>query len=87
MNRRGALCTLARMNQVADPAYVRSEHIEEWREACKRVMRTYKAWHAADRRDRHALYASFLDALRAEERAAQRVEHDARATVSADSRL
>jgi len=75
------------MYQVGDPPDLRSEHLEAWREDCKQVLRTYKAWCAAGRRDRHAHYASFLDALRREERAAQQVERDAQPTVSAEPQL
>jgi hypothetical protein len=73
--------TLARMRQptLGNPAGLRAEHLQEWRDASKRVMRTYNAWCVASRRDRHVLYVSFLDALRREERAAEQLERDASA--------
>jgi hypothetical protein len=58
---------------------LRAEHLEEWREASRRVMRSYKAWCAAPRGDRHRLHVAFLDALRREEQAARQVERDASA--------
>ena len=51
----------------------------DWRDAARREARAYLAWCAAGRRDRHHLYAVFLDALRREELAARQVEHDASA--------
>lgn len=55
---------------------VQAEHLREWREAARRVTRTYKAWCAAERRERRGRYLSFLDALVCEERAARQVELD-----------
>jgi hypothetical protein len=59
---------------LGDPAELRAKQLHEWREASKRVLRTYNAWCAATRRDRHLRYVSFLDALRREERAAEQLE-------------
>jgi hypothetical protein len=56
---------------------LRTEHLQEWRRASQRVVRTYKEWCAANWRDRHHLYLSFLDALGCEEQAARRLELDA----------
>jgi hypothetical protein len=56
---------------------LQADPMTEWRDASKRVVRAYKAWCAASRPDRHALYVSFLDALKHEERAARNVQHDA----------
>ena len=56
---------------------LRTEHLQEWRRAARRVARTYKEWCAANARDRHHLYLSFLDALGCEEQAARRLELDA----------
>jgi hypothetical protein len=53
-----------------------TEHLQEWRRAAQRVARAYKEWCAADRREGHHLYASFLDALECEERAARQLERD-----------
>ena len=69
---------------LGDPAGLREEHLEEWRDASKRVMRTYNAWCAASRRDRHVRYVSFLNALRHEARAAEQLEGDALAPGGAD---
>ena len=55
---------------------VQDEHVQEWRDASRRVARTYKAWCAADRRERRGRYLTFLDALVCEERAARQVELD-----------
>jgi hypothetical protein len=78
--------SLARVLQptLGHPAALRAEHLQEWRDASKRVMRTYKAWCAANRHDRHVLYVAFLDALRREERAAEQLERDAPARGGAD---
>ena len=46
----------------------------EWRDDAKLVGRAYRAWCAADKRDRQRLYVSFLDALTREERAAHQLE-------------
>lgn len=46
----------------------------DWRDDAKRVGRAYAAWCAADRRDRHRHYVSFLEALTREERAAHQLE-------------
>ena len=56
---------------------LRTQHLQEWRRAAQRVVRTYKEWCAANRRNRDHLYLSFLDALACEERAAQQLELDA----------
>ena len=74
------------MSRVANPADPRSAHLQDWREASKRVLRTYKAWCAAGRQDRREEYLSFLNALGREERAAWEVERDSQSAVSADSR-
>jgi hypothetical protein len=65
------------MIQVSEPADPQPEHMQEWRDAAKRVVRAYKAWCASTRSDRHRLYLAFLEALRREEQAARRVERDA----------
>ena len=57
-------------------AKVHTDHVEEWRDAARRVTRTYKAWCAASRRERRGRYLAFLDALVCEERAARLVEFD-----------
>lgn len=62
---------MSKAGEVVDP---RAEHTREWRDAGNRVVRTYRAWCAATRSDRHELYVDFLAALRREERAAQQVE-------------
>ena len=77
--------TLPRMGRVANPAGLRSAHLQDWREASKGVLRTYKAWCAAGPRDRHEAYLCFLSALGCEERAAWEVECASQDTVSADS--
>ena len=64
---------------VSKAAGLRVGHLEDWRDAAKREARAYLAWCAAGRRDRDHLYAVFLDALRREELAARRMEHDASA--------
>ena len=65
------------MIQVSEPTDLHAEHVQEWRDASKLVLRAYKAWCASTRRDRHRLYLAFLEALRREEQAARRVERDA----------
>ena len=70
------------MGRVSDPADLRSQHLQDWREASKLVVRTYKAWCATGRRHRQEEeYLSFLSALGREERAARQVERDSRARV------
>lgn len=59
------------------PADRRPDHMQEWRDTAKQVVRAYKAWSASTRSDRHRLYLAFLEALRREEQAARRVERDA----------
>ena len=71
-------------NDVCDKAGPQDEHLKQWRDAAQRVARTYYAWCAAGRRDRHDLYLSFLDALRREEQAARQVELDALGLGAAD---
>ena len=61
-----------------DSAGLRAQHLQEWRDAAKCVVRTYKAWCAGSRPDRSRLYAAFCDALRGQERAARQVEIDSR---------
>ena len=61
--------TLARMIRVSEAADLHAEHLQEWRDASKRVVRDYKAWCAAGRADRHRLHVAFLEALRREEQA------------------
>lgn len=68
-----------------DPARLREDQLQEWREAARGVARTYKAWCAANWLDRRDRYLSFLDALGREERAARQVEPDASALGAADS--
>jgi hypothetical protein len=72
------------MGQVGDPTELRSQHLQDWHEASKRVLRTYKAWCAAGRKDRHEQYLSFVSALGQEERAARQVERDSRSRVGAN---
>jgi hypothetical protein len=62
---------------VGDSSRLRTQHLQEWRRAAQRVVRTYKEWCAVNWRDRHHLYLSFLDALGREEQAARRLELDA----------
>jgi predicted TIM-barrel fold metal-dependent hydrolase len=59
---------------LGDPAEAQADQLQAWRDASKRVMRTYNAWCAASRRDRHHRYVAFLDALRREEKAAEQLE-------------
>lgn len=59
-----------------DPAARRAEHLDNRRDAARRVSRTYKAWSAGSRDDRQMLYSLFLDALRHEEHAALQLERD-----------
>jgi hypothetical protein len=66
---------------VRDATDLHTQHLEEWRNASKRVMRSYKAWCAAPRSERHRLHVAFLDALRREEQAARQVERDASAAA------
>lgn len=61
-----------------------AEHLQEWRDAAKRVARAYHAWCAASRSEQQERYRSFLDALRREEGAAQQVERDASGLGSPD---
>ena len=63
--------------KVGNPSGLPTQHLQEWRRAAQRVVRTYKEWCAANRRNRDHLYLSFLDALGCEERAAQQLELDA----------
>jgi hypothetical protein len=70
--------TFLGMRPVGDPANLPSQHLQDWREASKGVVRTYKAWCAAGRQDRHEEYLSFVSALGREERAARQVERDSR---------
>ena len=65
---------------------VRCVHLREWRDAANQVVSAYKAWCAANWRDRQEHYNSFVDALGREERAAQQVERDASALAAARSR-
>lgn len=69
---------------VSHAASPRIGQIEDWRDAAKREARAYKAWCAGRPHDRHCLYALFLDALRCEEIAARRIEHDASVLGAAD---
>lgn len=55
------------MGRVSDPADLRSQHLQDWREASQGVLRTYKGWCAAGRQDRHMQYLSFVSALGREE--------------------
>lgn len=66
---------------------LRSQHLVDWRDASKRVFRTYKTWCAAGRHDRHEEYPSFVRALGREERAARRVERDSRSRLGANPQL
>ena len=56
---------------------LRTEHLQEWRCAAQGVVRAYKEWCAAERRDSHQHYLSYIDALGWEERAARQLELDA----------
>jgi hypothetical protein len=67
------------MGRVSDSADLRSQHLQDWREASNWALRSYKAWCASGRQDRHEQYLSFLSALRREERAACQVDRDSRA--------
>lgn len=69
---------------VRDPAGLDAQHFREWRDAARRVTRTYKAWCAASRGERRGRYLAFLDALLCEERAARQVERDASAVGATD---
>jgi hypothetical protein len=71
--------------EVDDPAGLRAEHLQQWRDAARRVASTYKAWCAASWRERRSRYVSFLDALGHEERAARQVERNASALGAADA--
>jgi hypothetical protein len=86
MNGAARRVKLAHMSRVGDPAELRSAHLQDWRDASKRVLLTYKTWCAAGRQDRHEEYLWFLNALGREERAAWEVERDSQSAVSADSR-
>jgi hypothetical protein len=47
--------TFVRMRLVGDPADLPSQHLQDWREASKGVLRTYKAWCAQQvERDSHS---------------------------------
>jgi hypothetical protein len=76
--------TLVRMPQDGDHSDLRSQHLRAWRDAPKRLLRTYKTWYAAGRHDRHKEYRSFVRALGREERAARQVERDSRSRLGAD---
>ena len=69
---------------VGDPTGLRDEHLREWRDTANQVVNAYKAWCAANCRDRKELYISFLDALGREERAAHQVERDLRRALRCD---
>ena len=73
----GRTLDLLRSARVGNSSRLRTQHHQEWRCAAQLVARTYKEWCAADRRDRHHLYLSLLDALECEERAARQLELDA----------
>ena len=60
--------------EASDAAGRKLQMLLEWRDDAKRVGRAYTAWCAADRRDRHRLYVSFLEALTREEQAAHQLE-------------
>ena len=66
----------ARQLESAESARMKAEHLDAWRDAAKRVMRSYKEWCAASRRDKSRLYSEFCHALLREERAALLVEND-----------
>ncbi len=76
MSRAAEGLTLAHMIRVSEAADLHAEHLQEWRDASRRVVRDYKAWSAAGRADRHRLHVAFLEALRREEQAARRIERD-----------
>jgi hypothetical protein len=69
----------ARTVESAESARLKAEHLDEWRDAAKRAMRSYREWCASSRRDRSRLYAACYDALLREERAALLVENDSSA--------
>ena len=73
----GPTLDLLRCAAVGNPPGVRTQHLQDWRHPTQQVGRTYEKWCAANWRDRHHPYLSFLNALRREERAAQQVELDA----------
>ena len=73
----GPTLDVLRCAAVGSSSGLRTQHLQEWRRAAQRVVRTYKEWCAANRGDRHHLYLSFLDALGCEERAARQLELDA----------
>ncbi len=74
-----------RAKQSRAPASPREVALEQWRDAAKRVAREYQAWQAAERRDRHRRYVTYLAALRSEEQAARRVAGAQAASGSARS--
>jgi hypothetical protein len=74
--------TLGHMIEVSEAPAPQAEHLEEWRDASKRVLRAYQAWCAGSWSDRHRLHVAFLEALRREEQAARRVERDTAARSS-----
>jgi hypothetical protein len=76
--------TLVRMFKDGDHSDLRSQHLRDWREASKRVLRTYKTWCAAGRHDRHEEYLSLIRAPGREERAARQVERDSRSRLGAN---
>lgn len=73
----GPTLDLLRCAGVGNSSGPGTEHLQEWRRAAQRVVRTYKEWCAANWCDRHHLYVSFLDALGCEEKAARQLELDA----------
>jgi hypothetical protein len=54
-------------------------HLDEWRAAAKRVADAWDVWLASDDAERDWAHEVYLAALDREERAALRLEHDARA--------
>ena len=73
----GPTLDLLRCAGAGNSSGLRTQHLQEWRRAAQRVVRTYKEWCAANWGDRHHLYLSFLDALGCEEQAARQLELDA----------
>jgi hypothetical protein len=51
-----------------------TQQLQEWRRSAQRVTRAWKAWLAAEGRDRGVRYHAFAAALADEERAAAEVE-------------
>jgi hypothetical protein len=57
---------------------VRTEHLEEWRAAARRVDHAWDVWISSEQAERDWAHEVYLDALAQEEEAARRLEDDAR---------